>query len=326
MKVLILSPFANFGLHLLREQGWEVVYEPWDKSDTLQDPEALGQRLHQEGFTALVVEADFLFRETFEVAPRLRFAGVCRSSVASVDVEAATELGVVVVNAPGRNAEAVAELALGLMFAVARRIVEADRFIRSGDWVSPTHAYKEMRGVGLAKSSLGIVGLGRIGKALANMCSGLQMRLLGHDPQVTHEEAAAFGIELMPLDNLLAAADIISLHASAEAGVILTKERFNIIKRGAIVINTSAYELLEEEALLDALHVGNVAAGLDVFDSHPIDPNSPLLRLNNVVLTPHIGGATPQVVEQHTRMLCSNLVDFGKGKRPLNLVNPEVWD
>ncbi|MDA1347424.1 MAG: NAD(P)-dependent oxidoreductase, partial [Chloroflexi bacterium] len=197
---LVLAPFSACQLDRLRGKI-EVTYESWLDTHRIQDPEELGARLAAECVSVLVIEADFVFEEVFEAAKSLRLVGVCRGSVDHVDIEAATRHGVVVVNAPGRNAQSVAEHVLALMLSLARRIPSAHAYVKRGQWENPAEPYVSMRGVELLGRNLGIVGLGTIGRRLATIGLALGMDVAAHDPYVSD---APSGVSLMDLDDLLA--------------------------------------------------------------------------------------------------------------------------
>ena len=165
---LVLAPFSAYGIEILGRR-LDVSHESWLDTGRLQDPDELGTRLNDERVSVLVIESDFLFEETFEAAGSLRLVGVCRTSVSHVDLDAATRHGVAVVNAPGRNSQAVAEHALGLMLSLARGIPAADAYVRGGRWENPLEPYVSMRGGELSGRKLGVVGLGRIGRTLAGI-------------------------------------------------------------------------------------------------------------------------------------------------------------
>ncbi len=323
-RILILAPFNPESLAQLKKDS-EIVYEPWDKTGSLQDPIELGERLVKDKFDAIVIEADFLFRETFETAPNILFVGVCRSSVSHVDVKAATEKGIVVVNTPGRNAQAVAELTLGLMLSAARRIVEADNFIRNKEWTSPIEAYRSMRGIELYGRTVGIVGLGAIGMKTLNLSKAFGMKTLAHDPFVSHDTLEAVGGVHVELDYLVSKSDFITLHAPPNAGVIMTAERISYMRAGGVLVNTASADLVDEAALIKALRAGKISAGIDTFGSHPLEPSSLFLKLKNVSLTPHVGGATFEVIQRHSTMMTEDLLRFKQNKKPFNMVNPEAW-
>ncbi len=323
MKSLVLAPFSSDGIARLQRLG-AVTHEPWTETQALWDPEELGARVEAEGFDALVVEADFVFEELFIAAPRLRIVAVCRGALNQVDMDAATEQGVAVVHTPGRNAEAVAELVIGQMLALARHTAEAERYVREGRWSDPTDAYTRFQGRELAGATLGVVGLGAIGGAVARLAAGIGMRTLAHDPYV----AQADGVELVELDDLLRAADFVSLHVpdTDSTARMLNADRIAAMKRGAFLVNVTSPYVVDQQALAEALAACRLAgAALDVHEAHPIPPDSPFLGLPNVLLTPHIGGATRETIERHSAMAVEDLERFAAGIEPARLANPDVW-
>ena len=329
MRALILAPFAIESLTELNNAGIETVHESWLDTGELQDPEELGSRLESEGFKVVVVEADFLFSETFDAALGLRLACICRAALNQIDVTAATERGIAIVNTPGRNAAAVAELTIGLMLAAGRRIAEADRYVRARRWESPTAPYRELRGTELGGKVVGVIGLGAIGRRVAELCNAFGMNVVGYDPFVMPAEANSFNVTWTDLDFLLESADFVSLHAAPteDGSPLIDQSRISRMKRGAVLVNTASAELVDEEAMIKALSTGALAAaGIDIFSSHPVNPSSPFLELPNVVLTPHIGGATKDTIFRHSAAVAADIVRFSRGERPLNLVNEEVWE
>jgi D-3-phosphoglycerate dehydrogenase len=189
-----------------------------------------------------------------------------------------------------------------------------------------------MRGVELAGRTLGVIGLGAIGGRLAQMCAALGMEALAYDPYVKRPPSGvrAHGCAplLVQLDELLARSDFVSLHVPDSPGTerLLDASRLALMKPAAYLINTSSPSAVEQRALADALRTRRIAgAALDVFETHPIAPDSPLLTLDNVVLTPHLGGATEETVERHSRMMADDILRYLGGQRPQHLVNPEAW-
>ena len=324
-RALILAPFSESGLAGLR-QRLDVFYESWLETRRLHDPDELGSRLENERIGLLVVEADFVLTEVFEAAPSLRFVGVCRGSTGHVDLEAATRHRVLVVNTPARNAQAVAEHALGLMLSLARQLPKAHRYVVEGCWRNPAEPYMTMRGIELAGRTLGIIGLGAIGRRLAATASALGMRCLAYDPYVGQ---APQGAKLVGLDDLLGQSDFVSIHTpmTEETKGLLGDRQLGLMKPTAFLINLSDAAIVMEDALVKALREHRIAgAALDVFETHPIAPHSPLLSLDNVVLTPHLGGATEETIQRHSQMMTDDIQRFLAGKRPENLVNVEAWE
>ena len=327
MKALVLAPLAQSGLDELCA-NIAVVYESWTDTRSLYAPDELAQRLNDEQASILVVEADFVFEEVFEQAPDLRFVGVCRAEVNHVGVEAATEHGVVVVNTPARTAQGVAELAIGLMLSLARRIPEAHRYVVEGGWQDMVDPYTSMRGRELGGKTLGIVGFGAIGGMVARLGRAFGMEVVAHDPYVSGESAGREGVTMLSLEDLVRGCDFLSLHAPSPAdGIpIIDASQIDRMKPGAFLINTAAPSLVDSRALVEALRAKRIAgAGLDVHQDAPLQPGHPLLSLDNVVLTPHIGGATDATLERYTRMMVTDVLRFAGGMRPLNLVNPQVY-
>jgi D-3-phosphoglycerate dehydrogenase len=327
MKALILAPFYSEALERLNQAGVEVIYESWLDTGKLYDPEELGERLRSQDIDMLVVEADFVFEEVFQAAPGLKLIGICRAAVDHIDIASATEHGVMVINTPARNAIAVAELTLGLMLCLARRIPRFHNLVKEGSWVDPVGPYREQRGIELAGKTAGIIGLGAVGREVTRRLNSLGMRVLCYDPYITSEVAGQVGATLTSLEALLSQSDFISLHCAltTETDELLNGERLALLKHGAYLVNTAAWELVSEKALVAALEQRRIAgAAFDVYESHPVSPASPLLKLENVILTPHIGGATEDTIRRYSLMIVEDIERFLLGQSPLHLVNPEV--
>jgi len=323
MKALILAPFHPDALARLREHG-EVVYESWLDTGTLTDPEELGARLSAEGFDVLITEADFVFEETFAAAPDLKFVGVCRGETgAHVDVDAATQRGVLVVNTPGRNAVAVAELTIGLMVSLARRIPAADAMIHAGQWQSAVDNLTQWQGVELAGKTAGLVGLGAVGREVAKRLAAFGMNLMVYDSYVARELVGTLGGRCVALDELMEQSDFVSLHCplNAETKGMIGARELALMQPSAFLVNTARAAIVDEAALIAALREKRIAgAGLDVHLVEPLPPNSPWLALPNVILTPHIGGATADVVRHHSEMIVADVERWLRGERPVNWV------
>ena len=323
-RALILAPFEKRQLRRLSAEIC-VRYESWLDTRRVSDPDALAARVRDERFSMLVVEADFVFEDMLDVCRALEFVGVCRSSVSHVDVEAATARGVVVVNAPARNARAVAEHALALMLSLARRIPQAHRLAASGEWRNPAQGYADMRGIELGGRTLGVVGLGATGGELARICAAMGMRVLACDPFAARADHAA----LVDLPTLAAESDFISLHAPATpmtAGMI-GADFIARMKPSAYLVNCADARLLDQPAVVAALASRRIAgAAFDVFETHPIALDNPLLALDNAILTPHIGGATEETIARHSAMMADDMLRFVRGVKPVNIVNPDAWE
>jgi D-3-phosphoglycerate dehydrogenase len=306
----------------------QVFHESWTETRKLWEPKELGERLRREDVDVLIVEADFVFSEVFEEAPNLKFVGLCRGAINHVDLDTATANGVVVVNTPGRNAQAVAEMTFALMLALARRVPFLDCYVKTGHWQDPVETYISQRGIELQGSTLGIVGLGAVGSKVARLARAFSMRVLAHDPLIGVEGQRKYEAQLVDLKTLLCESKFVTLHAASTARTvgILGHESLALMPMSSYLINTASHDLVDEQALINALASGRLAGtAFDVHESHPIPPTSPLLKQENVILTPHVGGATQGTVERHSAMIVDDLQRFLCGRRPRRLVNPEVW-
>jgi D-3-phosphoglycerate dehydrogenase len=322
----VLAPFDPDCLERLAALG-AVVYESWKVTERLWDPEEMAERLRRERFSALFVEGDFVFEEAL-AAPDLRFVGVCRGNPRNVDLEAATARGVVVAYTPGRNAIAVAEFTVGLILALTRGIVATADLVKSGRWVDPLSAYFGSRNGELAGRTLGLLGCGAIGRAVAARLTGWEMAILAHDPYLRPEDFPP-GVEPVTLETLAARSDILSLHCppGPTTDGLLDASFLARLKPGAYLVNTSAPSAIDADALAAALRAGRLAgAALDVHEIEPLPPTSPLLGLENLILTPHIGGATADVVRHHSRQVVADYERFLDGQPPRHFANPEVWE
>jgi D-3-phosphoglycerate dehydrogenase len=326
-RALILAPYDECQLERLSTHC-DVTYESWTDSRRLYDPNELASRMNNDGVTILVVESDFVFEEAFEQTSSLKFVGICRTATNHIDLGPATRHGVVVVNTPGRNAQAVAEHTLALIFALARRIPEAHQHVYEGHWKSPIEPYVSMRGIELHGRTLGIVGYGNIGRRLSSMATAVGMRVLAYDPYFYFADVIG-DVELVDLDTLIRRGDFVSLHVpqTPKTQGMVTERHIASMKPTSFFLNLSDPSVVDQAALVSALREHRIAgAALDVYETHPIAPDSPYLGLGNVILTPHIGGATQETIERHSEMMTDDILRFLDSHRPLNLVNPEVWD
>ena len=243
----------------------------------------------------------------------------------NVDVAAATARGLPVGNTPGILTDATADMSFALLLAAARRVVEGDRLVKKGGWKTWAPGY--MLGADLCKTILGIVGFGRIGRAMAHRAAGFGMRIVYSDPNPADREP---GVEASPvdLDTLLRESDFISLHTplTVETRSLMNAAAFAKMKQTAVLINTSRGQVVDQSALYDALYTKRIfAAALDVTDPEPISVDSPLLQLDNCIVVPHIASASWQTRQKMSRMAAENLIAGLMGKPLPNCVNPEIY-
>jgi glyoxylate reductase len=245
----------------------------------------------------------------------------------NIDVPAATARRIPVGNTPGVLTEATADYTWALLLGAARRLVEASAYARSGRW--RTWGPKLLLGADVSGAVLGIVGLGRIGRAVAERARGFDMRILYFDRQRNPEAEASPGLEFVAFEDLLAQADFVSIHTTYSESThhLFGDDEFERMKPGALLINTARGPIIDREALYRALTLGKIAgAALDVTDPEPIDPADPLLELDNLIVTPHIASASRSARGRMARMAAENLLAGLRGERLPNCVNPEVYD
>ncbi|MGC8960894.1 MAG: 2-hydroxyacid dehydrogenase [Candidatus Bathyarchaeia archaeon] len=258
---------------------------------------------------------------------RLKVISSYSAGVDHIDVDAATKAGVYVTNTPDVLTDATADHAWALLMAAARRIVEADNYIRSGRWREGWHPFLFL-GAPVWGKTIGFIGFGRIGVAAARRAKGFNMRILYHSRRrIAAELEMELSAEYRPLEDLLREADFVSLHVplTPDTRRLIDRERLRLMKPTAILINTSRGGVVDQEDLVEALRGRWIAAaGLDVFEDEPIKPEDPLLSLENVVLTPHIGSATGEARARMAAMAAENLLSILRGVEPKHLVNPEV--
>jgi D-3-phosphoglycerate dehydrogenase len=320
-RALVTAPFRGEGLETLRGIA-DVVLDPWIDHTPLRllDGEKLAALIQEVDADILVVESDFVTDPVYDLP--LVAIGSCRGDPNNIDIAKATAKKIPVLRAPGRNADAVAEVTIALLFATNRGVVPADADVRAGEvYRDGTIPYQRYRAWQLAGRTVGLVGLGAVGRAVKWRLEGLGMRVIAYDPyadDATHS-----------LDDLLAESDVVSLHAAVtpETEGLIGAEQFARMKEGAIFINSARAQLHDTDALVAALQSGRLAgAGLDHFVGEHLPTDHPLIGMNNVVLTPHIGGATYDTEANHSRLIADGLVTLLEGGIPENLVNPEVLD
>jgi D-3-phosphoglycerate dehydrogenase len=310
MNILVAEWMPAAGLELLTPQpGWHVI---------ISNPEEFRQHLpHADAL--IVRNAIQVDKELIGAAPHLKVIGKAGTGAENIDVEAATAAGVLVMNTPGGNAVSVAEHTLGLMLAMARSIPQAAVSTKSGDWGRVKYVGTELRG-----KTLGVVGLGSIGQEVVRRARAFEMKIIANDPYVNSQSAADLGATLRPLSELFAQSDYITLHVALtlETYALLNAAAFAKMKKGVRIVNCARGELIDGEALRKAIESGKVAgAALDVFQTEPPDSSEPLLKLDNVIATPHIGGATEEAQETVGVRIAEQIVQYLRQGVALNSVN-----
>jgi len=260
--------------------------------------------------------------------PRLR--GICQIAVGfdNINVKAATARGILVTNTPGVLTETTADYAFTLMVATARRIAEADKYVKSGQWKVPW-GLMMLLGQDIWGKTLGVVGIGRIGSAVARRDKGFNMRIIYYDVFRNEQVEKELGVEYVPLERLLKESDFVTVHVplTPETHHLINEDRLRTMKKTACLVNTSRGPVVDEKALYKALKEGWIwAAGLDVWEKEPVDVSNPLLELNNVTAAPHIASGSIATRTRMAVMAAENMVAILDGRVPPNLVNKEALE
>jgi glyoxylate reductase len=320
-KVFVTRVIPDKGLDLVREF---CNVDLW-QSELPPTPEELSQHLRGvDGLLCLLtdkIDGDVMD----QAGPRLKVISNHAVGFDNIDVPAATRRGIPVGNTPGVLTDATADFAFALLMAVARRIPEAERYVQDGKW--KTWGPMTLLGVDLQDATLGLVGFGRIGQAVARRARGFDMRLIFYDPG---EKRPYPDLNATPVDfeTLLAESDFISLHIplTPDTRHLIDSEALSKMKPNAVLINTARGPVVDAEALYEALKAKQIfGAGLDVTDPEPVPMDSPLLELENLVIVPHIASASKSSREKMSEMAAQNLIAGLKGERLPNCVNPQVY-
>jgi D-3-phosphoglycerate dehydrogenase len=315
-KVMIVQPIHESGATLLK-QHFEVK--------VASDPSVATVIREIAGVEGVVVRTAPFTREIIEAAESLKVIARHGVGVDNIDVKAATERGILVLNTPDANAVSVAEHTVLAMGALAKRMLPMDRATRANRW----EVRDEYRTIDLQGKILGLVGIGRIGSMVARKAQGaFDMRVIAYDPFIKPETAAALGVTLVSdLAHLIGEADVVSLHSplTPETRNLINTERLSLMKPTAILVNFSRGEVVDETALVEALRSGVIAgAALDVFQEEPPQPDNPLFALENVLLSPHSVALTAECVVRMATGAAQGVVDLLTGGRPRWIVNPEA--
>lgn len=321
-KVYVTRQLFDEALEILRREAEVDVFEGVD--NPAPRDLILSKVREVEGLLCLLT--DDIDAEVIEAGRKLKVISNYAVGFNNIDVEAATRRGICVTNTPGILTETTADCAWALLLAAARRIAEADRFVRARRWI---HGWgpRMFLGSDIHGKTLGIIGLGRIGSAVARRAKGFNMRIIYHDVIRRKDLEGELGITFKSLDEVLTEADFITIHVplTKETRHMIGQRELSMMKETAYLVNTSRGPVVDEAALYRALKEGAIAgAALDVFEQEPIGPDNPLLELDNIVLTPHIASASVETRIKMAVVAAKNLVSVLRGEEPPNLVNPEV--
>jgi len=316
ITALALCGRPNEVTEALRADGCRVILHP-----QMTPPSEAQLREYLAEAEGLIAGSEPLTRAVLEAAPRLRVIARMGVGYDAVDLRAATDLGIVVAYVPDAMVDTVADLAWGLLIGLARRIPELDAAMKADRW------QREI-GADVSGRTLGVIGTGRIGMAVARRAAGFRMRLLGYDPYPNPLFVEELGGDYVSMDDLLSGADFVTVHVPVTEATrgLMGAAQFRQMKRSAFFINTARGALMDQEALYAALQAGELAgAELDVFAKEPPDPH-PLWRLPNVIATPHVASYTPRTVARMGRAALQNLRTALAGERPEYVANPAVYE
>jgi len=313
-------PFCAFNtapMHKLKNSGMSVI-------------DLRGSGIEDDDFINALKQADAVLcgndlqvnEDLFDLAPKVKVIAKLGVGLDTVDIDAASRHNAIVFHTPGANNQAVADHTFALILSLARRILYCDQSLREKRW-----EHTKIMGVEIWQKTMGIIGLGAIGRCVALRAKGFQMKVVAYDPYWPAEFADQEGIEQLPLDELLKVADIVTIHVplTPENKGLINARAFKLMKSTALLINAARGAIVAESDLYQALKNGEIGgAGLDVFEQEPPTESS-LLELDNVVLSPHTAAFTYEGLDNMSMGIVDQLIDYYQGKRPAHLVNPEVF-
>ena len=311
MKVLVADAINEKGIENLKEVAEVIV-------DTSITPEELVATIHE--YDGIIVRSRTkVTKEVIDKADNLKIIARAGVGVDNIDLDAATQKGIMVVNSPESTSITVAEHTMGLLLSMARKLSIADKSVKDGKWEK-----KKFMGVELRNKTLGVIGMGRIGSQVVNRCKAFEMDAIAYDPYLPEEVANQMGVELTDLETVLKKADFITIHVplTPETKHLISHDEFEIMKDGAFITNCARGGIIDEDALYEALKNNKIGgAALDVYEDEPPAEDSKLFELDNIVLTPHIAASTKEAQRDATIIVADEIIGLFKGGTPNNVLN-----
>jgi phosphoglycerate dehydrogenase-like enzyme len=328
MNIFISSRISKNWLDKLSQYFDHLDHYEWSEKGLLSPEDFRDRAMNAH---VIITESDMISNETLIGNKNLFLIADFRGTVINIDVNLATELGIVIMNTPGRNADAVADLTIAFMIMASRKVIPAIKAMEAGLWTKEGKywMYTTHQGYDLPGKTVGLIGLGAIGKLVAERLRGFKTRVIGFDPYVDEEQIEKFGIELVSKDDVFRLSDFISLHVplNNETKGIFGLNELSLMKQSAYLINTSRAAVFIESELIGFLQSGKIAgAAIDVYHTEPLDADYPLFHIPNVICTPHIGGATLDVVNHQCEIGVNSLIQFLEGSTPGNIINPAALE
>ncbi|HML02718.1 MAG TPA: glyoxylate reductase [Candidatus Bathyarchaeia archaeon] len=320
-KVYITRMLPERGLKMIKEH---FEAEIWPEYAPPPKETIIKKVANVDALVSLL--SDKIDAEVFNAAPKLKIVSQIAVGFDNIDLKEATSRGIYVTNTPEVLTDTTADFAWALLMALARRVVEADKYVRTGQWKVAWHP-EMLQGRDVYGATIGIIGAGRIGFGVAQRATGFKMKILFYDVIPRPEIEKEFGAKRVDLDTLLRESDFVSVHVPLmkETAHLINEERLKLMKKTAYLINNSRGPVVDEKALYNALKEGKIAgAGLDVFEQEPLRIDSPLVKLDNVILAPHISSSSYETRSRMGEMVAENLIAYFEKRTPPNLVNSEV--
>jgi D-3-phosphoglycerate dehydrogenase len=341
MKIFITADFSEEGIKRLVDAGHDVRYCCWGATHDICTEDQLIEGL--QGYDVLIVGYEQITEKVLKNTKLKIICSIRGGPRANIDVDFATKMGIPIIYTLGREAVPVADFTIGQIIGLVRQIVKTDRELRSGKFTAPAQEYgsekdiiwdmslegpwESRKGIELYGKILGLIGFGTIGQEVAKRAVAFGMKVIAYDPYQKDSAFIQYRVEKVMLEDLCRRSDIISIHARGtekNKGMIGEKE-FAMMRDGVYFINNARAAIVDEKALREAIYSRKVAgAALDVFHNEPIRVNDPFLKMDNIVVTPHIAGAGLEVIFRHSNMLCDDLFVLLKGEMPKALLNPEA--